>query len=252
MKITYAQYINNPLGEKNSVITNRGMYQKIYKDKLDKILLREGGRVKYTLYKNKDRYFIHFKIPSEVVNKFYYDTVIEFYTDDPLREKSPSLRDYYVRFYSNDPAFCYTFGHAFIKNGIFITDLLPKMIKEVRIQTAKEKNPNNLVGYVKSLFFAYLLIGDYGLFSKVLYDRTADTYSKTRLLGLVEHAKDKIKKRQEEEEKERKKRAREKANTERFTRDNNTKATKNSSISKVAKIVPKTKSVGMVKKSKRL
>lgn len=252
MKITYAQYINNPLGEKNSVITNRGMYQKIYKDKLDKILLREGGRVKYTLYKNKDRYFIHFKIPSEVVNKFYYDTVIEFYTDDPLREKSPSLRDYYVRFYSNDPAFCYTFGHAFIKNGIFITDLLPKMMNEVRRQTAKEKNPNNLVGYVKSLFFAYLLIGDYGLFSKTLYDRTADTYSKTRLLGLVEHAKDKIKKRQEEEEKERKKRVREKTNNERFTRDNNTKAAKNSSISKVAKIVPKAKSVGMVKKSKRL
>lgn len=252
MKITYAQYINNPLGERNSVITNRGMYQKMYRDKLDKILLREGGRVNYKLYKSKDKYYIHFKIPSEVINKFYYDTVIEFYTNDPLKEKSISLRDYYVRFYSNDPAFCYTFAHAFIKNEIFITDLLPKMTSESRKEVAKEKNPKNLVGYVKSLFFAYLLIGDYGLFSKTLYDKTADTYSKTRLLGLVEHAKDKIKKRQEEEEKERKKRVREKTNNERFTRDNNTKAAKNSSISKVAKIVPKAKSVGMIKKSKRL
>ena len=54
MKITYTQYINNPLGERNSVITNRGMYQKMYRDKLDKILLREGGRVNYKLYKSKE------------------------------------------------------------------------------------------------------------------------------------------------------------------------------------------------------
>lgn len=252
MKITYTQYINNPLGERNSVITNRGMYQKMYRDKLDKILLREGGRVKYKLYKSKNRYYIHFKIPSEVINKFYYDTVIEFYTDDPLKEKSVSLRDYYVRFYSNDPAFCYTFGHSFIKNELFVTDLLPKMMREVRRTVAKEKNPKNLVGYVKSLFFAYLLIGDYGLFSKDIYDRTAEKYNKNKLLGLIEHAEDKIRKRKEEEEKERKKRARQKENDNRFNRENTTKSTSSSKNIINTKNVNKIKSVRKSRRTKRI
>lgn len=245
MKITYTQYINNPLGEKNSVITNRGMYQKMYRDKLDKILLREGGKVKYNLYKSKDEYYIHFKIPSEVIDKFYYDTVIEFYTDDALKKRSPSLRDYNVKFYSNDPAFVYTFAHAFIKNNIFITDLESKMTKESVNKVAKEKNPKNLVGYVKSLFFAYLLIGDYGLFSKAIFDKTASKYSKTKILKDVEHAKDKIRKRQEEEEKKRKEENRKKENESRFSGKEGT-----TSPTKPSRNVIKTKTVSSAAKTK--
>lgn len=252
MKITFTQYINNPLGEKSSVITNRGMYQKMYKEKLDKILLREGGKVKYTLYTSKENYYIHFKIPSEVVNKFYYDTIIEFYPPDAIKAKSDSLRDYYVKFYSNDPAFVYTFAHAFIKNDLFIEDLTPKMSKESVKNVAKEKNPKNLVGYVKSLFFAYLLIGDYGLFSKTLYNHNAEKYNKTKLLKLIEHADDKIKARQEAEEKQKKTQQREKNNSERFDGRNN--KSKNSSSSKLitkTKVVNRTgtvKKVGRIKK----
>lgn len=245
MKITFAQYINNPLGEKSSVITNRGMYQKMYRDKLDKILLREGGKVKYNLYTSKDKYYVHFKIPSEVIDKFYYDTIIEFYTTDSIKAKSDSLKDYYVKFYSNDPAFVYTFAHAFIKNELFITDLTPKMSKEAVKNVAKEKNPKNLVGYVKSLFFAYLLIGDYGLFSKTLYKHNADKYNRTKLLKLVDHADTKIKDRQEADEKERKKQKRNKVNADRFTdRDIRTKS------SSAIKGIGKTKIVGSVNKTK--
>lgn len=246
MKITFTQYINNPLGEKSSVITNRGMYQKLYRDKLDKILLREGGKVKYSLYTSKENYYVHFKIPSEVVEKFYYDTIIEFYPPDPITAKSSSLKDYYVKFYSNDPAFVYTFAHAFIKNDLFIKDMEPKMSKEAVRNTAKEKNPKNLVGYVKSLFFAYLLIGDYGLFSKTLYNHTAEKYNKTKLLKNIDHADDKIKARQEAEEKQRKQRQREKHNSERFdNRDIKSKeVAKNRGIAKTKT----TSKVGAVKK----
>lgn len=234
MKISFTQYINNPLGEKSSVVTNRGMYQELYKNKLDKILLREGGKVKYTLYKSKENYYVHFKIPSEVVDKFYYDTIIEFYTDDGLKAKSSSLKDYYVRFYSNDPAFVYTFGHAFIKNDLFIKDLLPKMSKEAIQNIAKEKNPKNLVGYVKSLFFAYLLMGDYGLFAKTMYDKVGESYNKSKLLKEVEHASEKIKKRQEEEANLNRKKKREKHNEERLKTGEN--------------IVNNIKNIGTVKK----
>ena len=251
MKITFTQYINNPLGEKNSVVTNRGMYQKLYRDKLDKILLREGGRVNYKLYKSKENYYIHFKIPSEVIDKFYYDTVIEFYTDDSTISKSASLKDYYVKFYSNDPAFVYTFAHAFIENKIFIEDLLSKMSREARKKVAKEKNPGNLVGYVKSLFFAFLLIGDYGLFSKTLYDKTAESYSKNKLIKDIEDAKDKVRKRQEEEEKLRKKNRKEKQK-ERSTNDNNTRTSSFSNRIKSTKTVSMVRSGRTVKRTKRI
>ena len=162
------------------------------------------------------------------------------------------MRDYYVKFYSNDPAFVYTFAHAFIKNDLFIEDLTPKMSKESVKNVAKEKNPKNLVGYVKSLFFAYLLIGDYGLFSKTLYNHNAEKYNKTKLLKLIEHADDKIKARQEAEEKQKKTQQREKNNSERFDGRNN--KSKNSSSSKLitkTKVVNRTgtvKKVGRIKK----
>lgn len=252
MKITYTQYINNPLGEKNSVITNRGIYQKLYRDKLDKILLREGGKVKYNLYKSKDSYYIHFKMPSEVIEKFYYDTIIEFYTDDSLKEKSTSLKDYYVKFYSNDPAFVYTFAHAFIKNQLFITDLESKMTKESVKTVAKEKNPKNLVGYVKSLFFAYLLINDYGLFSKSIYDATALSYSKSKLLKDVEHAKDKVRERQEAEEKKRKERRREREKQRLDGNDRVTKTTSPTNKILKTKIVSSTKRIGQTRRTKKI
>lgn len=253
MNITYTQYINNPLGEKSSVITNRGMYQKMYRDKLDKILLREGGKVKYTLYTSKENYYIHFKIPSEVIDKFYYDTIIEFYTNDPIKSKSESLKDYNVRFYSNDPAFVYTFAHAFIKNDLFITDMTSKMSKEAIKHVAKEKNPKNLVGYVKSLFFAYLLIGDYGLFSKTLYNSSAEKYNKTKLLKIVDHADIKIKARREAEEKERKQKKRDKENSERFKdRKINTQSSSLSNTIKNTKIVNSVNKVKYINRTKKI
>ena len=108
-------------------------------------------------------------------------------------------------------------SYSFKQNELFISDLEARMPKQLLKNKAKIKNPKDEVWYVKSLFFAYLLLGDYGLFSKTLYNATADKYSKTKLLKLVEHADTKIKDRQEAEEKERKKKSRENHNKERFT-----------------------------------
>ena len=46
MKMTYDQYIVNPMGIKNSVYSNRELYRNMYKEILNKVLLREVGRVK--------------------------------------------------------------------------------------------------------------------------------------------------------------------------------------------------------------
>ena len=202
MNMTYDQYIQNPMGIANSVISNREMYRILYTQKLDKILVRETGninRLETHLYKDEKgkRYLAYIKIPSEVVPNFYYDVVIEF-TEPKKSDKTKAvgydLNKYNVRFFSNDPSFVFTFAHAFIKNDLFIKELSPKMSNKAIKQNAVEKNPHNIVGYVKSLYFAYIIMNRKGLFNKLKYTKS---YNQKALLTNIMHADKKIQLRQE-------------------------------------------------------
>ena len=73
MKILFDKYIDNPAGS-GSVVTNRSLYKKMYKDKFDKVMVREQGKVTYKLYKANDKIdsdYVYLKIPSEVIPEFY-------------------------------------------------------------------------------------------------------------------------------------------------------------------------------------
>ena len=166
MEMTFDQYIQNPMGISNAVFSNRNMYRNLYISKLDKILVREMGKVDYTLYKSKSKYYIYMKIPSEAITKFYYDVVIEFSEPKEKKLLDSTISNYNVRFYSNDPSFVFTFAHAFIKNKLFITELKDVMSPEAIKKAAVEKNPSNQVGYVKSLYFAYLIMKRENIFNK--------------------------------------------------------------------------------------
>lgn len=164
--MTYDQYIQNPMGVANAVISNRNMYRELYMNKLNKILVREMGKIDYALFKSKDKYYVYIKIPSEVIEKFYYDVVIEFSEPEDKKLLDNSLNNYTVKFYSNDPSFVYTFAHAFIKNNMFINELKGVMSKQAIQKVATEKNPQDQVGYVKSLYFAYLILKKENVFNK--------------------------------------------------------------------------------------
>ena len=168
MKMTFDQYIQNPMGTANAVMSNREMYRKMYMEKLDKIMVRENGKTKYKLYRGHHKYYAHIKVPSETLENFYYDVIIEFSKPDDM-SASNNLRKYNVRFFSNDPSFVYTFAHAFIENDLFIKDLTDKMSKEAVKKKAVIKNPQNQVGYVKTLYFAYLIMIRNDLFNKLKY-----------------------------------------------------------------------------------
>ena len=192
---TFDEYIQNPMGISNSVISNREMYRTLYMGKLDNILLRELGEIKYTLYKTKTKYYVYMKIPSEAIKKFYYDVVVEF-TPPEKEDTDRTLNKYTVRFFSNDPSFVFTFAHAFIKNDMFIKDLKPLMSKEAVRKNADEKNPQNQIGYVKSLYFTYLLMKKYGLFNKIKY-ATAKKYDVKVISKEIMPADEKIQARQQ-------------------------------------------------------
>lgn len=212
MDMTFQQYIDNPMGKHNAVFSQRDMYKQLYTEKFDKVFLREAGKIEYTLYvdKKKDLYVAHIKVPSETVKRFYYDAVILFYTNDAAKRTSPSLQDYFVKFFSNDPAFVFTYLRVFLKNGLFIEDLKSKSSKLALKKDPKEKNPYEVPGYSKILYFAYLFMKTKNLFSKAMYESYGVEYTPGKLASKVMHTDDKIALRQELGEKEAKERAKEK------------------------------------------
>lgn len=184
-KLTLKSYIANPLGD--NTITHREMYRNLYSNKLEQMLeKRNMERIKYHLYyTSNNEYYVHFKIPSESVKDFYYDVVFYFYDDKNEFENSRTLNDYYVKFFSNDPAFNFTYTYVFNKLGLLIPELKPKLSSFALKNEAKSTNPNKNIGYIKSIYIAYLLMERYSLFYKANYKTYGDKYIKSNLLNQI-------------------------------------------------------------------
>ena len=198
--MTFQQYIDNPLGKKSAVFSQRDMYKDLYTKKFDAVFMREAGKINYFLYcdKIRDLWFAHIKIPSEVVPKFYYDVVIKFSTDNNGLRVSPSLDGYDVQFFSNDPAFVFTYERVFHKLGMFVEECKDRASKIALKRDPTETNPYEVPGYVKSIYFAYLFMKKKGLFLKMPYSSQGKRYSKRELLSNIEDTDKKIADRQEQ------------------------------------------------------
>ena len=250
--MSFDKYIDNPSGGA-TVITNRNMYKDMYKSKFDKVLLRESGNIEWKVYYTNDKhdsYYIYMKIPSEVIEDFYYDVVIRLFTTENKKKSNVNLREYAVEFYSNDPAFVYTFAHAFSRNNLFIKDLESKMSKTALKNMAKVKNPKDNVWYVKSLYFAYLAMERYHLFNRTILKQRGKKYNKRELLSQITHATEKVEARQEAQ----KKLEREKTKArkiERQDKDLQSKHTKTSGIIKTSSVSKTSKITNKVKTTKR-
>jgi len=255
MEMSFPDYIDNPSGSKNGVWTHRTMYKDMYNQKLTKILVRETGKIKYQQYVYKDNYIVHFKIPSEVIPDFYYDTVIEFSPVDQMMINSNNLKRYNVKFYSNDPAFVFTFAYSFLQNDMFIRDLVPRMSKEAVKKAAVQTNPKNEVGYVKSIYFTYILMDKYNLWNAQDYKQYGKIYSKSSFLKEITHADEKVKDRTDQQEKINKEKKidkeklknRSKSNPKNVTSSNNVTTSNNIKNNSKSKNVSTIKNIGKSK-----
>lgn len=209
--MTLREYINNPLGKGPTINASvRESVRRDYTERWNALLVRENGRIIHEFYYDKKHnvYYCHIKIPSEVVPKFYYDVVFRFFTDEKVKDVGRSLDLYNVQFFSNDPAFVFNYAHAFITNDLFIKDLTPKMSREAIKKVAKEKNPQNLTGYVKAIYFAYLYMRDHGYFNTAAHAGNKN-YDKRNLLREVKDADTVVESRQKEGQKLQKKKVKE-------------------------------------------
>lgn len=193
--MTFEEYIANPLGKNNAVMSAvvREAIRSDYTKRFDNLLLRENGQIKYAMYKEKDNLFVHIKIPSEVVKDFYYDVVLKFMGVSLTKR----INECETQFFSNDPAFVFTYAYVFQQNKLFIPELKSKMSKQALREKPREKNREELLGYVKSLYFSYLFMKQRGLFNPIQIN-SATNFDQRWLLSNIMDADLKVQLRQEE------------------------------------------------------
>ena len=158
--MTFDQYIDNPMGKANAVFAARHTYKVEYSQKFDALYMREAGKIDRMLYYDKahDEYYAHIKIPSESLEKFYYDVVIKFYTKDNGIRTNSNLKLYDVQFFSNDPAFIYTYLYVFRKHDMLIEELKSKCPRASL--TIRPSERNNRYTYICKVYLFCLFINE--------------------------------------------------------------------------------------------
>jgi hypothetical protein len=248
--MTFEEYILNPMQKQGRVLnaTMREAMRNSYTTKFNNVMLREAGKMKYYKFvdKKNNSYYILLRIPSEVVSNFYYDVVLKFFAGADVEDAGRTLNHYNMQVFSNDPSFNFTYAYVFKENGLVISELEPKLANLARKVAPKETNPDHQIGYVKSLYFAYLYMKQRGLF-KILSWSDAEVYSKNKLVGLVMKADDKIEDREREGKKvdTRKKIEVDKETAKKLNRMNISDTAK-------ARVVTKTKKTPTVRKTKAI
>ena len=199
MEITLHDYILNPMGKSNAILSAaiRESQRNNYLVKFNQVLVRENGNIEYHCYKDEktNHYWFHAKVPSEHVKKFYYDVVFKFYTNAEGGTKN-DLFQWNVQFYSNDPAFVYTYVYAFNQRGIFINELKSKMSRIALTTPSKEKNPSEMVGYCKIIYFAYLIMQNRNLNKINMFNAQSTQLDPKLFLKSIENADKKVEDRQ--------------------------------------------------------
>lgn len=171
MKLTLENYIKNPSGGRTRVAANQDLVRMQYEERYNKVLLRTAGRIAYALFKDKEgsRYTLYVRIPSEKTVGLFYDVVLDFTTTNDVQRRVTNIKDYNVRFFANDPNFMFTYANVFNKDNLLIPELKNKFDPVVFKQRPKVTNPNKIVGYVKSIYFAYLFYKQKGLENKLAW-----------------------------------------------------------------------------------
>lgn len=257
LSMTFDSYVKYPYPKGASPLTAelREIIYNNFKKKLDAVIVREMNNFEYALYYHKlmDVYVCHLKVPSEVVPKLRYDVVIQFYTDNDNIRKDSNLNRYFVRFFSNDPAYNFEFCHTHIEHDLYIKELHSKSMQKAIKERATIKNPKDELGYVKSLMFAYFIMKNKSLFSKILYQTQGRPYDPKILLTNIMSSDDKLVQRTElgKDIERVNKFAKKGINATKSEHSDDSKFTNHSNKIKRTQTVSQTKKTGTVKRTKR-
>jgi len=252
MELSLDQYLTNPSG-KGSAVLNMKYIKEEYNSRYEK-LLELHKKFETKIYRYRDIYYLYIKIPSETKKGILYDTVIRF--EKGTYSSTTIIKDWNIKVICNSPSFVFTYTNTFKTNNLLIDELRSILPKEAINKPAKIRNPNQVVGFEKTIYYACLYILD-NYISITTLNQLSNKLNlkelKSELLNfdiLMELIKKEHIKTVQEKKKEKKKNAKIISNiarSDRYNRDNNIAFSQTTKSSKTPNNTVKSKIVKKVK-----
>lgn len=169
-------FIDNPMGKGSNAIPSRPLIKSDLNRRYD--ALTRKNKLDFDIYRDKEDYYFHFKIPSEAEGRVnYYDTVLQFTPGDEDFKNDKNLNRYNVKFFSNNPGFVYTFAYAFNLYGLFIDSLKSKYDDKVLADMPIIRNPAEVISYEKTTYFAsFHILQNSRLMDKIVINTMAKPF----------------------------------------------------------------------------
>lgn len=152
-----SKYMNLPMQTSERTVIGR--------EKIRRVLLEDFERIypkiklKNAVKLNNDL-ILHIRIPSEVfLDNLYYDVVLRFLNsaDKGIDDKT------HIQFYSNSPAFLFTFAYVYNANGLLYDRMINKAGSFALKNPPVRTNPKRILGLEKSIYFAVEFLKRSGL-----------------------------------------------------------------------------------------
>jgi len=184
----FYQYLQNPQGKYAAYFTARYRLIPELNDRYTQ--LTKGKNKDYwsvDYYEVKGDLYCHIKLPSEThTGKIQYDVVIGF----ERGSKFKPIGRHDVQFFSNSPAFCFTYAYTYNKEKMFPMIMKSKLYKDNLKKPAAVRNNKNVVGFEKSTQFAVRHLMELGM-HRMTPDDLSDVTTKlnqNQFLRLIQHA----------------------------------------------------------------
>lgn len=184
MSISVNQLLKNPSGKYSAYFGRRDLIIQNMEDRFYNIL-KKKKEFKTKIYRDGDSYFYVLKVPSETLEDFYFDVVIEAFPVSEGFKTDFSINNYNVRLFSNSPNFIFTYAYVYNKTDTLIEFLKEKISDRALEEEPKVRNPIESYGYEKSVYFALLYLKEKGLNVKSKADKESKKLDKKEILKEV-------------------------------------------------------------------
>lgn len=190
-QLTFQQFLQNPSGP-YSAFFGRRTDIKANLDHRFSELIKKYNAFKCEIYKDEDDYLFYIKIPSEKYDNLFYDTVLRLKPNNEGAITDLTLMNYEINFYSNSPAFVFTYAYVFNKDDLFIDFLKTRISNEALHNPPEVRNPFEIYGFEKSLYFAlsYIKRNSYHVKSSIGFK--CKKLNKDALKTKIKHSQDKM------------------------------------------------------------
>jgi hypothetical protein len=138
------------------------------------------NRIHVRFLKENNDYFIHAKVPSESDEEYpgsasiHYDVIFQLSPPNKASLEANTIREYDLKVFSNIPSFIFTFNYIFHLKRSLIN--LPQSYYSQRALTEKARirNPLNLLGIDKSLWFTVYYLDENHAFRRDYIDSVVE------------------------------------------------------------------------------